>query len=483
MKRDVPVLVWLRRDLRLADQPALHAAVGTGRPVVPLFVWSPEEEGDWPLGGASCWWLHDSLAALAAALRERGAALVIRRGPALAALQQVMAETGADTVFWNRLYEPAAVARDTAVKQTLKQAGCTVRSFNGALLREPGTVLNKTGNPFQVFTPFWKHCLKLAEPDAPLPAPQSIAGVAEPLASVPLDELRLKPTIAWDQGFYPVWQPGEAGALAQLDTFCDAAMAGYASGRDIPGVRGTSRLSPHLHFGEVSPRQVWHAAQQAVATEQTPGLAGGAEVFLREIGWRDFAHHLIFHFPHTATQPLRPEFADFPWLEDAEGLRAWQRGQTGYPVVDAGMRELWATGWIHNRVRMIVASFLVKDLLVSWQAGAAWFWDTLVDANLASNTLGWQWAGGCGADAAPYFRIFNPVLQGAKFDPDGAYVRHWVPELKGLPDKLLHQPWTADAGTLRAAGVELGTTYPRPIVDHGEARQRALAALSTIKKN
>ncbi len=333
-----------------------------------------------------------------------------------------------------------------------------------------------------MFTPFWKASLSRAEPPAPLPRPRKpVAPPAWP-RSEPLSALDLLPDIQWDAGFHEVWTPGEEGASDQLETVLDEIMVSYKEARDRPGVAGTSRLSPHLHAGDISPRQVWHAVQQTLAAQNARGLVAGAECFLREIGWREFAYHLLYHFPHTPEKPLRDEFNDFPWRDDANGLQAWQKGLTGFPVVDAGMRELWHTGWMHNRVRMIAASFLVKDLLIPWQHGARWFWDTLVDADLASNTLGWQWVGGCGADAAPYFRIFNPTLQGRKFDADGTYVRRWIPELARLPDTDLQAPSEADPGTLKKAGVTLGETYPEPIVDHKAARNRALAALAEIKK-
>jgi len=452
-----PIIVWFRRDFRLEDHPALHHAVASGRPIVPLFIWAPDEEAPWQPGAASRAWLHHSLAALDAALRKRGSKLILRTGDSLRVLRDVAQETGADTVYWSRLYEPATQARDTRVKAALREDGFTVRSFNSALLFEPWNVENKSGAPFQVFTPFWKHCLTLSEPGEPYPAPRAITGLHEWPSSCPLDQLALRPTISWDQGFYDVWTPGEAGAHKQLALFVDQHMARYDEQRNFPAESGTSRMSPHLHFGEIGPRQIWHEAQRAAASDSRKGAIKGTETFLREIGWREFAHHLLFHFPHTPEEPLRPEFKQFPWRNDPQGLRAWQRGQTGYPIVDAGMRELWATGWMHNRVRMIVGSFLVKDLLIPWQEGARWFWDTLVDANLANNTLGWQWTAGCGADAAPYFRIFNPHLQGAKFDPDNTYIHAWVPE--------------ADHAT-----------YAAPIVDHHEARDRALEALSAIKK-
>ncbi len=475
------VIVWLRRDLRLADHPAFTAAARLRVPVYPLYIWSLEAEHPWAPGGASRWWLHHSLAHLEETLPQRGSRLLIRVGNALDVLRDVLQSTGADTIYWSRSYEPERLAIDQSVKATLRAEGYTVRSFNAALWHEPWTIRNKSGDPYQVFTPFWKACLAQPEPDDPLSAPKRLTAPDQWPASDALATLALLPRVKWDAGFYRHWTPGERGAHDQLTAFCDGTVAAYKEARDQPGQSGTSRLSPHLHFGEISPRQIFHAVQTAAQQQTVKGMMQGAEHFLREMGWREFAHHLLFHFHQTPTQPLRAEFADFPWRTDAEQLAAWQHGRTGYPIVDAGMRELWHTGWMHNRVRMIVASFLVKDLLISWQTGAAWFWDTLVDADLANNTLGWQWTAGCGADAAPYFRIFNPVLQGKKFDGDGAYVRRWVPELAGLPDDCLHRPWEADAATLTAADVELGRTYPHPIVDHKAARDRALEALAQTK--
>ncbi|MBX3735400.1 MAG: deoxyribodipyrimidine photo-lyase [Candidatus Didemnitutus sp.] len=474
-------IVWFRQDLRLQDNPALLAAVQRGA-VLPVYILDDAGEERWPMGGASRWWLHHSLAALGAALRERGASLVLARGESGAVLRTLIKESGADAVYWNRRYEPAAIARDAAVKAELGATGVDAKSFAASVLFEPHTVKNKSGGPFQVFTPFWKHCLTLdvAEP-VKLPAAK-IIGATKATRSLELGELGLRPTIPWDAGFRDAWEPGEAGAAKRLRKFVGGAIEHYADERNLPDRDGTSALSPHLHFGEISPRQVWCAVRALSKESGVFPASRGAQVFLSEVGWREFAYHLLFHFPHTPEAPLRTEFAAFPWRKDEAQLRVWQRGQTGYPIVDAGMRQLWATGWMHNRVRMIVASFLVKHLRLSWQEGAAWFWDTLVDADLAANTLGWQWTAGCGADAAPYFRIFNPILQGAKFDPDGDYVRRWVPELACLPSECIHAPWTVTPLELSAAGVVLGQTYPHPIVDHGEARGAALAALQTIRK-
>lgn len=476
-------LVWFRQDLRLEDNPALMAALERGGVVVPVYVADDAGEGEWRPGGASRWWLHHSLTALDETLRARGSRLVVRRGETETELARLVKETGASAVYWNRRYEPACIKRDAKIKAGLTQAGVEVKSFNGALLHEPHTIQNKQGRPFQVFTPYWRHCLTL-EKALPVRMPAGAwCGPKTWPEGVELEALGWLPKISWDGGFLKAWKPGEAGAKVRMAAFAKEAMEDYEQGRNLPDRAGTSRLSPHLHFGEVSPRQVWAAVKTVGAEAGVFPPSNGARVFLSEIGWREFAYHLMYHFPQTPTEPLREEFKAFEWAEDESGeqLRAWQRGRTGYPVVDAGMRELWATGWMHNRVRMIVASFLVKHLRLPWQHGAAWFWDTLVDADLASNTLGWQWSAGCGADAAPYFRIFAPVLQGEKFDGEGGYVRRWVPELAGLPNKYLHQPWAAPAAVLKGAGVILGETYPEPVVDHAKAREAALGAFKRLR--
>jgi deoxyribodipyrimidine photo-lyase len=474
-------IVWFRLDLRLTDNPALTAAIQRGGPVIPVFIWAPAEEDGWPPGSASRWWLHQFLEALAAALGARGSRLILRRGASLEILRELVRETGAGAVFWNRRYEPALTARDSVVKEALRAEDLTAESFNSALLFEPWHITNKSGRPFQVFTPFWRHCLALEDPALPAPAPRSWPAPVHWPATDPLASLALEPRLDWAAGMRAAWKPGEAGAAAGLRRFCESAFAAYGEARNRPDVVGTSRLSPHLHFGELSPRQVWHTLRSHAEQRSLTTATWRGSQFLAEVGWREFAHHLLFHFPHTPTEPLRPEFAGFPWRKDAAWLQAWQRGRTGYPIVDAGLRELWSTGWMHNRVRMIVASFLVKDLLLDWREGARWFWDTLVDADLASNTLGWQWTAGCGADAAPYFRVFNPVSQGEKFDPNGNYVRRWVPELAELPVTLVHRPWEAPAGLLARAKIRLDETYPRPIVSHAIAREVALETWARLK--
>jgi deoxyribodipyrimidine photo-lyase len=474
----MPSLVWFRTDLRLADNPALLAAIAHGGAVIPVFIHAPDEEAPWQPGGASNWWLHQSLSALKKGLRNLGSRLVIRHGPALKTLLALAKEAGSDAVFWNRRYEPVVMERDTQIKKTLRAAGLKAESFNAALLNEPWTIQNLSGKPFQVFTPFWKNCLMDLEPAGPLPAPKSLLVPSSWPKSLELEELGLDPKINWAEGIAAEWQPGEQGAHVRLKEFLGPALEDYTLQRNHPGVSGTSRLSPHLHFGEISPRQIWHAVRRYA---ESHGIkTWRASQFITELGWREFSHHLLYHFPHTPDKPLRQNFENFPWRKNTAQLKAWQKGMTGYPVVDAGMRELWTTGWMHNRVRMIVASFLVKDLLLPWQSGARWFWDTLVDADLAQNTLGWQWTAGCGADAAPYFRIFNPITQGQKFDPHGDYLRRWCPELSRLPDKCIFEPSKASPEILRAANIELGRTYPKPIVNHALAREAALESFARI---
>lgn len=470
------VVVWFRNDLRLADNPALRAALAAAPWVLPLFIWAPEEEEPWAPGAASRWWLHQSLRELDASLRLLGSRLLLRRGPTRQALLEVLRESGATNVYWNRRYEPAVVARDKMLKADLRRRGVAVETFNASLLCEPWDVATAAGRPFQVFTPYWRSALKRISALSPSAAPEHLLAPPQWPRSLGLSDLHLEPTRDWAGGLRAVWRPGEAGAKEELQRFISDALLSYPLGRDKPEQVGTSRLSPYLHFGEVSVGRVWHALNKHAAEDATPGAVSSVEAYCRQLGWREFAHHLLFHFPATCDAPLRPEFQSFPWREEAGDRQAWQAGRTGYPIVDAGMRELWASGWMHNRVRMIAASFLVKDLLIPWQVGARWFWDTLVDADLANNTLGWQWSAGCGADAAPFFRVFNPTLQGQRFDPQGSYVRRWIPELAGVSEKWIHQPWLASeaqAGPARA--------YPAPIVDHGHARQRALAAFQSIR--
>lgn len=475
-----PLIIWLRHDLRVDDHPALSAAVASGRPVLPLYIWAPEAEGAWAPGAASRWWLHHALEDLDRVLVEHGSRLVLARGEPQAVLSRMCEETGAAGVFWTRRHEPAAVARDEHIAQALRAAGREAQDFPGATLREPSEVRNRAGGPFQVFTPLFRHYLALGEPPRPLPAPPLIPAPERWPDSLPLAALGLLPRLPWAERFPTVWQPGPRGAEAALERWLTGGWRAYAQRRNEPGRDdGVSRLSPHLHFGEISVRRLWWAVRDLAP--ETPIDVHPGLPWLRQVIWREFAHHLLHHFPHTDHEPLRGEFAHFPWLEPHPGLlAAWQQGRTGYPLVDAGMRELWHTGWMHNRVRMVVASFLVKHLLIDWRHGAAWFWDTLVDADLPNNTLGWQWTAGCGADAAPYFRIFNPVTQAQRFDGEGHYVRRWVPELARLQTPDLFAPWEAPAALLECAGVRLGVDYPRPVVDHGAARARALEALTAM---
>ena len=570
-------ILWFSQDLRLADNPALDAAVARGGAVLPVYVWQPDAEGAWAPGAASQWWLRQSLESLDAALRTRGSRLILRAGDPAEQLARLARETQAGALVCARRYEPAAIATLARVARALGQAGIHFQAVQSGLLFDPEEIATKSGEPYKVFTPFYRACLAAIDEapqrmapriDGPPPhVPARLPAPARWPQSLSFDQMPWPEKQKWLAGIKAAWRPGEAGAHERLRAFLDQPLGAYDRQRDLPAQAGTSRLSPHLHFGEISPRQVWSAVTQRVHSAQTdgarqslrasagrrqtafgqppssdgesapptssrtaradsarqsqrtsacrlqpafrqppssdggpahpqsakPASAGlldgidpsGAEAFLRQILWREFAHHLLFHFPETPLAPLRPDFARFPWDSGAtaqRALQAWQQGRTGYPIVDAGMRELWATGWMHNRVRMIAASFLTKDLRIAWQDGARWFWDTLVDADLANNTFGWQWTAGCGADAAPYFRIFNPALQGARFDPDGAYIRHWVPELARLPARHIHEPWKAPAAALADAGVALGQTYPAPIVDHATARLRALAAYEAIRR-
>ena len=470
---DRPVLVWLRDDLRLADHPAFAAAAESGAPVISLYVL---EEGTprRPLGGASRWWLGRSLAALATDLARLGGRLTLRRGDPGTIVPAVAASTGARLVTWNRRYDRQSRAIDDDIEAKLRQRGVAVAHFAGALIAEPATVTSKSGTPFRVFTPFWRSLVPrldtLAEPP---PRPRGLRPYDGPLASDRLDDWQLQPTAPdWSSGLAGRWRPGEAGAQARLAAFIDNGLGRYAAERDYPACDAVSGLSPHLRFGEVAVARVIAAVRMTAARQALP--AGSADKFLSEIGWREFAWHTLSHFPDLAIANFQPAFDRFPWAPTNDRLlSAWTGGRTGYPIVDAGMRELWQTGFMHNRVRMIAASFLTKHLRLDWRTGEQWFWDTLVDADPASNPFGWQWVAGSGADAAPYFRVFNPTLQGETYDPEGRYVRTYVPELRGLPDRLIHRPGSGD---LFAAP----TGYPPPIVDHAAARAAALAAFASL---
>ncbi|MCK0208876.1 DNA photolyase family protein [Starkeya koreensis] len=473
-----PALVWLRDDLRLADNPAVEAARASGRPLILAYVLDEESPNIRPLGGAARWWLGRSLAALGAEIRALGGTLVLRRGAAAEVIPALVEASHAAAVFWNRRYGAPEIAVDGALKAALVGSGLLVGSFNAALLHEPWTVKTQAGGPFRVFTPFYRSARQQE-----VSPPQRAAGTwsfAEAPPGDRLDDWALEPTRPdWAGGLRENWTPGERGAAARLATFVDEELAGYTQGRDRPDLPHVSRLSPHLRFGEVSPRQVLAAVRHAADAGTVPGR--DAEKFVSELYWREFSYHLLFHFPDIGRQNFNARFDAFEWQPDATLERAWRKGMTGYPLVDAGMRQLWQTGWMHNRVRMVAASLLIKHGLTDWRQGEEWFWDTLVDADPANNPASWQWVAGSGADAAPYFRIFNPVSQGEKFDPNGAYVRRFVPELAGLPDAFIHKPWQAPADVLRRAGVVLGETYPRPVVDHAAARERALARFARIR--
>lgn len=465
-----PIILWFRQDLRLRDNPVLIAAHETGRPIIPLYILDDHNSGEWKTGGASRWWLHQSLKALNASLDHT---MVFKAGDPISVLTDTMKETGANDVYWNRCYEPWRITRDKKIKETLN----STKSFNGSLLFEPHTVLKDDGTPYKVFTPFYKKgCLGRApEPRVPHEEPKNLNLYRD--NNTTIDDLNLMPNIKWYEQMEQEWQPGEDGAQKRLKSFIKEGLNGYKEGRNIPSGINVSRLSPHLHFGEISPNEAWYAAQEEMVAQK---CEKDGEHFMSELGWREFSNSLLYHFPELPRHNLQRKFDTFPWASDDKALLAWQKGKTGYPIVDAGMRELWQTGYMHNRVRMIVGSFLVKNLLLHWHHGEEWFWDTLLDADLANNSASWQWIAGCGADAAPYFRIFNPVTQGQKFDPDGKYVRRFVPELTKVPDKFLHNPWEAPDNVLQYAGVRLGRTYPKPIVDLKESRERALAAFKSI---
>lgn len=458
-------IFWFRQDLRATDNPALNAACQHPE-VIPLYI--SETPALIPMGGAQKWWLHHSLHSLHQCLQKSGLQLILQSGDPLDILTQFIQQHKVSTVYWNRCYEPQHIARDKLIKARLQTMGITVKSFNASLLNEPWTVQNQSNTWFKVFTPYWRQALKqIAIPEF-LPPP---TGSHTPSCQTEtLSSWKLLPTKPnWAAGFSDYWQPGEEGASKKLEVFLKEHLGGYQQQRDIPSADATSRLSPHLHFGEISPWQIWRAVEALRYQANTDNLS--ADRFLSEIGWREFSYYLLYHFPELPQQNVQAKFSQFPWHDDEEALLRWQKGLTGYPIVDAGMRELWHTGYMHNRVRMIVASFLTKDLFIDWRKGADWFWDTLVDADMANNSASWQWVAGCGADAAPYFRIFNPVLQSEKFDPQGSYIKQWVPELMKLDAKSIHQPWTSS----------FVKNYPQPLVDHAKARELALAYYKELK--
>lgn len=462
---------WFRQDLRLSDNLALTEAARSGD-VLPIYILDDENAGIHKMGGASRWWLHHSLLALDASL---GGNLSVYRGNPAKILPQIIERHDVNSVCWNRCYEPWCMARDEEIEETLSSVGIEVKISNGSLLWEPWDVLKKDGTPYKVFTPFYRNgCMNALAPREPLPFPPTASWVSDKKHSLKMNDLRLLPSIRWDKQLEAHWHIGEEGARNQLDCFLNEGLDYYKEGRNFPAKPYVSRLSPHLHFGEISPNQVWYAAQMR-------GDGKNIEHFCFELGWREFSHSLLYHFPDLPTKNLQSKFDAFPWRDDDKALKRWQQGMTGYPIVDAGMRELWQTGVMHNRVRMIVGSFLVKNLLLHWHHGERWFWDCLVDADLSNNSAGWQWIAGCGADAAPYFRIFNPITQGHRFDSDGKYTRRFVPELKKLPNKYLFSPWEAPKDVLENSGITLGKNYPEPIVDIKSSRERALEAFSSMK--
>ena len=471
-------IYWFRSDLRLSDLPGLCAAAERG-PVLPVFIYDDNEGGDWSVGSASRWWLHGSLQALAADIASSGGKLLLRRGDSRDVLKQLLTETGATAVMASKQYQPWSDALEKDIHTQLTEHNVLFKRYPGTLLFEPGDILTGGGTLFKVFTPFWRACLRATPPAPTRPVP-TVNWASPAIASETLDSWQLRPTQPnWAAAWPAQWQPGEENAAAALTQFLAERVEHYSLGRDFPAEVHTSHLSPHLHFGEISPRQVWHTAQRLKAQDST--LSDATDKFLSELGWREFCHQLLTLFPEMPERSFKSAFDFFPWQNNPDYLKAWQRGQTGYPIVDAGMRELWHTGFMHNRVRMITASFLTKHLLCHWQLGEQWFWDCLLDANLAANACSWQWVAGSGADASPYFRIFNPIAQGEKFDKTGEYTRKWIPELAALPDKYLHKPWEAPELTLRTANIELGTHYPHPIVDHKQAREAALDAYGAVR--
>lgn len=462
---------WFRQDLRLSDNPSLFQAASHGH-VLPIYILDDENAGDQAMGGAARWWLHHSLASLGQSLKGQ---ISIYAGNPANILQDIIKRHDVEAVYWNRCYEPWRMQRDSEIKEQLTHEGITVKSDNGSLLWEPWTVNKDDGTHYKVFTPFFrKGCMTSETPRRPLPMPDKVEYLKDEAGSVALNELKLLPQIDWDKQLEAHWDIGEQAAYQCFQQFIDEGLFDYKEGRDFPARPHVSRLSPHIHFGEISPNQLWHGALGV-------GDDSNVDHFCSELAWREFSYSQLYHNPDLPSKNLQPKFDAFPWLDDRSLLTAWQRGQTGVPMVDAGMRELWQTGYMHNRVRMIVGSFLVKNLRLHWHHGEHWFWDTLVDADLANNSAGWQWIAGCGADAAPYFRIFNPVTQGQKFDPEGNYVRQFIPEIASLPNKYLFNPWEAPAAVLHESGIELGSTYPKPIVDLKQSRNAALEAFQSLK--
>ena len=467
-------ICWFRQDLRLDDNPALVQAVSDGA-VLPLFILEDEDAGAEAMGAASRVWLHHSLHSLIQSLDGH---LQIFKGSAEAVLSHLIKTHNPVSIHWNRAYEPWRISRDKELKSLINKESEIAHSHKASLLWEPWEAYKNDGTPYKVFTPFYRRgCLGAKLPNRPLPKPEIAEFAPADSQSLSIDQLNLLPAHNWHKEIISDWQIGEAGAHQRLETFLDKGISNYAEGRNFPAKAFISRLSPHLHFGEISPARCWHSALDRFGFENK-----NADVFLSELGWREFSHSLLYHNPTLKTEPLNQKFNHFPWRQSDDDLRAWQQGMTGYPIVDAGMRELYQTGYMHNRVRMIVGSFLVKNLRLHWMEGEKWFWDCLFDADHANNAASWQWIAGCGADAAPYFRVFNPITQAEKFDPDGDYIKKYVPELRFLPLKYIGAPFAAPPEVLRSANITLGKTYPHPIVDAKQSRLDALAAFATLKE-
>lgn len=459
---DTVIVLWLR-DLRLADNPALHYAAEGGFHVVPLFIHDKERTEE---GAAGRWWLHHSLIALDRDLQRLGSRLIVRQGDFLRELAQVARETGAFAIYWNTLYEPSQRLFEQRIKEWARNEGIATKGFNGSLLGDPDKIFGPAKEPLRSFGPFLDACRAQQQTPFPLDAPRSMNRLEAGLSSLPIDALGLCAGSRWVEDFHAHWEPSERAANEALSDFLGRGLAHYAQWREVISKKGTSRLSPYIHWGQLSPRQLLWAVSQAREEE--------LESFLRQLYWREFAYYLLFHFPHAVSEPLDKEFQDFPWRRDPLALEAWSQGETGIPLVDAGMRELLSTGWMHHRTRVILASFLTKNLLIHWREGMQHFMGNSVDADLACNVLGWQWVAGCAGDGIPFFRIFNPASQADRFDPDGAYVRHWLPELARLPDSWLHHPWDAPEAVRVEAGVWLGENYPDPIIDLRASRHRAI---------
>jgi deoxyribodipyrimidine photo-lyase len=480
-KQKQPVIYWFRQDLHLDDLPGLVAAIASGHPVFPCFILDEHNPGDWAVGAASRWWLHNSLVALAGQISDLGGSLSLLRGDSLELLPQLAARIGAVQVFCSKQYEPWAISMDQRLQEQLSACDIAFNSCPGTLLWEPEQIATRSGTPFKVFTPFWRRCREQGDPQKPSGTPVAYNWWQCAADSDKLEDWHLVPRNPnWALDWLSHWQPGERGARTRLEAFLTEEIQGYEQGRDHPSRQATSLLSASLHFGEISPNRVFYAAR-AVA-QRNPSVATDLDKFLSQLAWREFSSHLLTHFPSLPEQPFKEAFTRFPWGGSKQHFDAWKSGTTGYPLVDAGMRELYQTGYMHNRIRMLTASFLCKHLMIDWRAGQRWFWDTLVDADLANNSCSWQWVAGSGADASPFFRIFNPILQGKKFDAAGEYIRRWVPELSALPDAYLNEPWSAPEEILRESGLVLGENYPLPVVAHKQAREGALAAYASIRE-